>query len=170
MKKHKQNRGLGLLADRKYAYMFFIKKERPHTRVEWTYCHYFDMEKLSERCLLFVVLMERLLKYIPENDSRVQEWQELIYMAKKWNEDKTSEDNNETHHSSRTQESTQRSIRKETSSRNSNNMNSRCTPQQKLMMLQRQTKERSKKILNDVSHFARMTHVDRNDRMLHSKC
>ncbi|KAG2386798.1 hypothetical protein C9374_001833 [Naegleria lovaniensis] len=161
MKEHNLKTGMGLLADRKHAYVFFIQKNKKFNKVlEWEYCQCFDLEDLGERCLLFVVLITWLVNECDDNEFILKECDDLNELAETWNEGKTSHNENasnrETNQSS--QESSNRFIPNAPSSKNqSSNMNSHNNSQQrKLIMLQRKTKERSKIILNDVSHFARM--------------
>lgn len=93
MTRHNLNRGQGLLADRNYVYVIFIEKQRiPLHRFEWAYCHCFNLEQLSDRCLLFVVLRQWLLRCFPDNDSRREDLNKLDELATKCKNDKTSED------------------------------------------------------------------------------
>ncbi|KAG2386803.1 hypothetical protein C9374_001838 [Naegleria lovaniensis] len=158
MKEHNLKTGMGLLADRKHAYVFCIKKQF-NMVLEWEYCQCFDLEDLGERCLLFVVLIKWLANACEDNEFILKEWDDLYELAETWNEGKTSHNENasnkKTNQSS--QESSNRFVPNAPPSKNqSSNMNSHNNSQQrKLIMLQRKTKERSKIILNDVSHFVR---------------
>nr|CAG4716118.1 unnamed protein product [Naegleria fowleri] len=155
--------GMGLLADRKYAYMFFVEKKRLTTFM-WTYCHKFDLEELSDRCLLFVVLMTWLVDQCKGNGSAAKYWMKLNSLAQKWKEERDKKElfNKKGDLSDNIQDTTSKHVHQlssSNSSRNSMNTPSNSQKQQKLIQLnlKKQVQERSKKILNDVSHFARNT-------------
>ncbi|KAF0978674.1 hypothetical protein FDP41_002494 [Naegleria fowleri] len=76
--------GTGLLADSNYVYAFFIEKEYKY--LHWPYCGCFDLEKLSDRCLLFDLLMSWFIKHLTHQEIS-KKWDELYAMAQKWNQD-----------------------------------------------------------------------------------
>ncbi|KAG2385437.1 hypothetical protein C9374_003252 [Naegleria lovaniensis] len=157
MQERDLSRGLGLLADSKYVYSFFIELDNDSNYYKWIYCHRFEMDQLYDRCLLFFILLRFLIQR-SGNKVLQAEYNRLKALATTWENEKKGNDSSATivstqskgrptgSVSSSNHSSTQRSI-------HSNTISTTQAQQKKKLLFKKHIKDRTERILNDVSNF-----------------